>query len=367
MGAEPFALIAGGGTGGHIYPAIAIADALVARGHDRAKIQFVGSASGMEGRLVPDAGYSVILLPGKGITRKFGVESLKATVGLIHALLRAVVLVRRLRPSVVVSVGGYAAAPCAMAAVLWRVPLVQCEANAVPGAVNRLLGRFAAVNAVALPNTRLPRAEVTGNCVRPEIANLDRSSVPSQAARGALGLPLVGFCVAAFGGSLGSKRINAATVELAELWKERTDVAIHHVIGRRDWNLPGRRPSSGNYDAVEYQNQMGLLYAAADVVVCRSGSTTVGELSAAGVPSVLVPLPGAPGDHQTANARALQAVGAAVLVPDGQCDGTKLDAVLSELVDNPERLDSMSGAAQGLAIPDAASKVAGLVEKVARG
>lgn len=366
MAAKPFALIAGGGTGGHIYPAIAIADALVGAGHDPSTIRFVGSASGMEGRLVPDAGYEITLLPGKGIPRKLSWQSLRSVAGLLWGLARAVFLVKSLQPRVVLSVGGYAAAPCAMAAVLWRVPLIQCEANAVPGAVNRLLGRYAKVNAVALPNTKLPRAQITGNCVRPDIAGVDRSEMAQRAARRQLGLPVDRFCVAAFGGSLGSRRINEAVTQLAEQWVTNQSVVIHHVVGRRDWSLGDRRTSGAVYDAVEYQDRMDLLYAAADIVICRSGSTTVGELSAAGVPSVLVPLPGAPGDHQTANAKALAAVGAAVLVPDSECNGEKLANVLQPFVEDPSRLDHMSSAARGLAIPNAAAKVAILAESHAR-
>lgn len=180
---DVYALIAGGGTGGHINPALAIADALAARGHAKEAIRFAGSRRGLEARLVPEAGYEITLLPGRGISRELSRESIGAVCGLIVAFFKAIFLVHRLKPRVIVSVGGYASAPVALAAVLLRAPLVLAESNAVPGAANRLVGRMAKASAVALEGTSLPRAVVTGNPVRPEIAYLDRSAEARQAAK----------------------------------------------------------------------------------------------------------------------------------------------------------------------------------------
>ncbi len=365
-------MVAGGGTAGHVLPALAIGHALVAAGHPQSSIHFVGSRRGIEARLVPDAGFEVTLLPGRGVVRHLDRENLGAVAGLVRALAMALGLVARRRPAVVVSVGGYAGLPCALAAVALRVPLVVAESNAVPGGANRLVGRLARASAVAFEGTALPRAVVTGNPVSPEMAAVDRSPEGRAAARTRLGLLEERMVVAVFGGSLGALRINQATLGLARAWADRRDLAIYHVVGRRDWpevarDLP-RAPGGGLvYQGVEYEEHMDQVLAAADVVVCRAGATSVAELAVAGVPSVLVPLPGAPGDHQTANARAMVDAGGAVLLVDQQCTPTGLAEVLGSLLAQPGRLATMGRAAARRGRPDAASRVVELIESHARG
>ena len=366
-----WAVVAGGGTAGHVLPALAAAGALVAGGRAAASIHFVGSSRGQEARLVPDAGYAITLLPGRGVARRLTADNVGAVTGLVRAALRALVLTARRRPAVVLSVGGYASVPCAAAAVVLRVPLVVHEQNAVPGLANRLAGRFARASAVSFGGTPLPRAVVTGNPVRPEVLAVDRSPGGRAAARSELGLPADGAVVAVFGGSLGARRINDATCGLVETWAGRPGLAVRHVVGARDWDaLAGRmhRPTPGglDYRPVEYEDRMPLLYAAADVVVGRAGGTTVAELAAVGVPAVLVPLPIAPNDHQTANAAALVRAGAAVLVPDAELTAERLAAVLESLLADPGRLAAMGEAGLGMARPDAAERVAALVEQHAR-
>jgi UDP-N-acetylglucosamine--N-acetylmuramyl-(pentapeptide) pyrophosphoryl-undecaprenol N-acetylglucosamine transferase len=353
-------------------PAIAIARALVDAGHPADTIHFVGSARGMEGRLVPAAGFEITLLPGRGIVRALRWSNVGAVAGTVLAVGRAVGIVARRRPAVVVSVGGYASVPCVVAAALLRVPLVVAEQNAVPGLANRLAGRFARASAVSFAGTPLPRAVVTGNPVRPEMCAVDRSAAGRRTARLALGLPEDATVVAVAGGSLGARRINDAAVGLAREWASRSGLVIYHVIGARDHDaLVARRPETDPgglvYRQVRFEDRMDLLYGAADVAVQRSGASTVFELAAAGVPSILVPLPGAPGDHQTANARRLESVGAAVVVSDAELDVTRLAAILDPLLADPARLDSMGRVATTLARPEAASDVAALAERYARG
>lgn len=367
-------LLAGGGTAGHVVPALAVARALVARGHRPDSLHFVGSARGQEAHMVPEAGFSVTLLPGRGISRRLTGRALianaGAVAGLAAAVVRAVALVARLRPGVVLSVGGYASVPAAAAAVALRRPLVLHEQNAVPGASNRLFARFARASAVSFEGTPLPRAVVTGNPVRPEIAAVDRSPAAVAAARLALGLPVDAVLVAVTGGSLGARRINEAVFGLVRDWAGRTDVAVRHAVGRRDWaavqaELP--RPGAGGlcYQPVEFEDRMADLLVAADVAVCRAGGS-VAELAAAGVPSVLVPLPGAPGDHQTANAIAMVRAGAAVVVPDCDLTAERLAAELTPLVEDAPRRAAMAAAAASLGRPDAADRVADLLERHAR-
>jgi UDP-N-acetylglucosamine--N-acetylmuramyl-(pentapeptide) pyrophosphoryl-undecaprenol N-acetylglucosamine transferase len=360
-------VVAGGGTAGHVLPGLAVARALVGAGHPPDTIHWVGSETGIEGRLVPEAGFGITLLPGRGIERRLSAASVAATFNLGRAVARALGIVSRLRPAVVVALGGYASVPCALAAVRHRVPVVVCEQNAVPGAANRLVGRFARAAAVSFPGTALPRAVVTGNPVRPEVLAVDRRR-DRDSARRALRLPLDRRVLTVFGGSLGARRINFALLSALEGWAGRGDLAVRHVVGRRDWKMVQdavpQLPEAGvAYEPVEYEDRMDLVLAAADLAVCRAGATTVAELAVVGLPAVLVPLPGAPGDHQTANARHLADAGAAVLVPDAELDGARLAAEVDTLLGAPDRLQAMSEAAAGVARRDAAQQVAALVER----
>jgi UDP-N-acetylglucosamine--N-acetylmuramyl-(pentapeptide) pyrophosphoryl-undecaprenol N-acetylglucosamine transferase len=376
-----YALVAGGGTAGHLQPALAIAEALVEAGHDRDSIEFVGSRRGQDRITLDGRGFPFTLLPGRGIVRSLRPRDLVANIGAVAGLAVAAVrglgVVSRAQPRVVVSVGGYASLAASMAAVVRGVPLVLVNVDAVAGAANRLLGRFARASAVGWEGSRLPRAVVTGTPVRPEIAAVDRGAEARPAARRRLGLPTDRFTVAVFGGSLGAHRINQAVFGLSDRWQDRPDRSIYHIVGRREWEeRPGAGPgvvegSGGPADPdptglalvrVPYRDGMEDVYAAADLVVCRAGAMTVAELTVAGVPSILVPLPGAPGDHQTANARVLERAGAALLLADDRCDAAALDVALDGLLSQPGLLQSMGAAARALGRPDAAAAGARVVE-----
>ena len=368
-----WALVAGGGTAGHVLPGVAVAKELVAQGHDPSEIHFVGAERGIERTLVPDAGFGITLLPGRGIQRKLTLDNVGAVLGLVRAMFQAVGLVRRTRPSVVLAVGGFASAAVAVAAVLWRVPLVVADQNARAGAANRLVARFAAACAVPFPETDLPRTVVTGNPVRDEVLAVGAHR-DQAAARAGLGVPEGRTLVVEFAGSLGSRRLNDATFECARRWAGRDDLAIYHVVGGRDWDddrVPAELtalPADGSglwYRAVRYEDRMDRVLAAADLAVCRSGGTTVAELAVVGVPSVLVPLPIATRDHQRFNAGPLVAAGAAVLVEDAEFDGDRMEAEVLPLLETG-RLAQMSAAAKSLGRPDAAAAVAALVSEAAR-
>jgi undecaprenyldiphospho-muramoylpentapeptide beta-N-acetylglucosaminyltransferase len=364
------AIVTGGGTAGHVLPALAIADALVAAGHDRSSIHYAGAERGIEARLVPPTGYPSTLLPGRGIQRRLTPANLAAVAGLLLAGVRALRLVRRLRPAVVIAVGGYASVAVGLAAVVWRVPLVVAEQNQAPGAANRLLARFAAAAAVSFPDTPLPRAVVTGNPIRAEI--LERAAAPDPAAaKQALGVDPDRRLVLAFGGSLGALRLNEAVVGAALAWRGRTDLAVHHVVGRRDWDdISARVPAELDglaYRAVPYEDEMPTALAAADVVVCRSGSSTCFEVAAMGLPSILVPSPYVTADQQTGNARHLVEAGAAVLVPDAELDAERLVEEVERLLADEAAMAAMAAAARRWARPDAAREIAALAEAHARG
>lgn len=362
--------IAGGGTAGHVLPGIAVAKELVAAGHDASQIWFVGSERGLETRLVPEEGFPLVALPGRGIQRRLTVENLGAAWGLMRGVLRGMWLTLRVRPHLVVALGGYASIPCAVAAAVARIPMVVMEQNALAGAANRISGRFAKVSAVPFESTDLPRAVVTGNPVRSEVLAVDRERDRGRA-RSQLGLPDDRTVIGVFSGSLGATRINEAVDGLALRWSDRGDIAIHHVTGSRDWERRARvqEPLSEGrlFHLVKpYEDRMDLLLAACDMVICRSGGTTVAELAVVGMPSVLVPFPGAPRDHQRANARELVEAGAALLVGDAELDTDVLVEIVAPVLDDPGRLARMADAASGLGRRDAASAVADLIERNAR-
>lgn len=368
-GEETFALIAGGGTAGHLLPGLAVAEALVADGHDRSTIHFVGSRRGPEAELVPAAGFTVDVLPGRGIQRRLTPANIGAILDLLRALWTGIRLVGRHRPSVVVVLGGYASFACGLGAVLRRRPIVLLEQNRRAGAVNRFLRRFASASAVSFPGTDLPRATVTGNPLRPEIRAVAERPDPA-AAREALDLPADRTVVAVFAGSLGSRRINEAMREVVHRWAARSDLAVHHVVGRRDHDsflptVPDLPEDGILYRVVPYEDRMHLLLDAADLAVTRSGGG-VFELMATGVPAVLVPLPIATRDHQMANARAVEETGGAIVVADADLDADRLEAVLTELLGDPEQLVRRSEAMRAAATVDAAERAAALIETAAR-
>lgn len=363
-------VIAGGGTAGHVLPGISIGQELMSRGCAQSAIHYVGSSRGIEDRLVPAAGFELTVLRGRGIQRRLTLANIGAAVGLAAAMVRAIVLIGRRRPAVVVGLGGYASLACGVAALLWRIPLVITEQNAVPGAANRFLSRWARASAVSFEGTDLPRAVVTGNPVRAEILAVDRGRDRS-AARRRIGVEGDRSVMAVFGGSLGALRINEAVLASLPAWHDRDDLHIRHVAGRRDHDdLARRAPLEDtaplSYDLIEYEDDMPTVYAAADLVVCRAGATSVAELAVVGCPAILVPLPSAPGDHQTANARALADAGGATIVADADLDAARLSSEVDGLLSDPESLVAMGKAASAFARRDAAAAVVDLVEAHAR-
>jgi len=364
-----FAIISGGGTAGHVLPGLAIAGALVDHGHARDTIHFVGSEGRIEERLVPEAGYEVTLLPGRGIERKLTLRNLAAIAGIVQAFWRALLLVGQLRPKVVVAVGGYASVAVALAAWLRRIPIVVAEQNAIPGAANRLVARFAKVAAVSFPDTDLPRAVVTGNPIRPEVLRIDRAR-DGAAARSALHVDPKRRVLLVTGGSLGALRLNEATLAALDSWRGRDDLAVRHVVGDRDWDKlhADARTDTGSlqYLPVRYDDDMPGTLTAADVAVTRAGSSTCFELAAAGLPAILVPSPYVTADHQTANARHMAAAGAALVVPDDELSAARLVAEVDHLLADPERLVAMTDAMHAFARPKAADAIATIAEEHAR-
>ncbi len=386
-------LITGGGTAGHTNPGIAVGQALVSLGLATDEVHFVGGVRGNERDLVPEAGFTIDLLPGRGIQRSLSPRGLAANVGAVAGLLAGLVkglaIVARRRPRAVLCLGGYAAFAVSAAAVVLRVPLVVTEQNARASAVNRLFGRFAKANAIPFPDTDLPDGVLTGNPIRPSIveavagADAERAATglveryadqqPAGPGAGSLVGPSRPTIVAVWAGSLGATRINTAVNDLAGRWSERDDVVLYHVVGRRDWESHGgpQPAQTMPYLRVAYENHMPDLLVAADVAVCRAGASTVTELAVAGLPAVLVPLPNAPRDHQRANTGELEEAGAAIVIDDAEVDGARLAELLDPLVGrSPEaaaRREAMATAARSVARPDAATDVGRLLLTVSGG
>lgn len=351
----------------------AIADALRARGLAPDQLRYVGARRGLEANVLANQVVELTLLPGRGLQRSFHVrailDNLSALGGLTGAILIALYRVGRWRPAAVVSVGGYASFAAALAAVLWRRPLILVELDAAPGAAQRALGRFARRRCTAFPSDD-PSAVLTGGPLRRSILALDRTPDVRRAQRATLDPPIDARrrVIVVMTGSLGAASVNCATLELARLWADRDDRTLWHVTGRRDYlDVLAARPATTalDYRLVDFAD-MSVLWSVADAAVCRAGSTTIGELTALGIPSILVPLPGAPGDHQTLNARSLVAAGGALLMRDNELSGASLARALDAICSD-EHHSSMSAAAARAGHRDAAETIADVVLRVASG
>ncbi len=361
-------LIVGGGTAGHVLPGVAIGQELLERGMSPDEVHFVGSERGVEHKLVPAAGFPLTLLPGRGIARKLTKDNVGAVIGLLRAFVTSFSLLRSHRPDVVVALGGYASVPAGLWAVLLRVPVVVAEQNAVPGLANRIIGRFAKACAVSYEGTDLPRSVWTGNPVRPEILAVADGSMPREQARAALKTDPERKLLVVFGGSLGARTINNALLGALGELSDRSDLEIRHIIGRRDFeDIVSRVPLADDdalvYTPIEYEDDMATVFAACDLVICRAGATSCAELAVTGTPAVLIPLPGAPGDHQTANARALAKPGGAEIIADSELSPGRFVDVVNRLTSRDETLIEMADNARAVGRPDAARAVVDVVEE----
>jgi UDP-N-acetylglucosamine--N-acetylmuramyl-(pentapeptide) pyrophosphoryl-undecaprenol N-acetylglucosamine transferase len=350
-------VIMAGGTGGHVFPALAIAARLRQRG---VAVSWLGTRHGIEAELVPQAGYAIDWISVSGLRGRGLVGWLLAPARLALALLQALAALRRRRPAAVLGLGGFASGPGGVAAWLLAIPLLVHEQNAVPGLTNRLLARLASRVMEGFPGTFPPASGAfpTGNPVRPEIAALP----PPEARLADRGGPLR---LLVLGGSLGAAALNAAVPAAAARLPGRLD--IRHQAGRAKFEATRAAYAEAGVAArVEpFIDDMAAAYRWADLVLCRAGALTVAELAAAGVGAVLVPFPHAVDDHQTANAGYLVAAGAAELLPQSELDGARLAARLEALAGDRPRLLAMALAARSVARPAATDLVAAHCLRVA--
>jgi UDP-N-acetylglucosamine--N-acetylmuramyl-(pentapeptide) pyrophosphoryl-undecaprenol N-acetylglucosamine transferase len=359
MNAAPVMILAGG-TGGHIFPGLAVADALRARG---IPVVWLGSRHGLENRLVPAANLPLESIEVSGLRGKGALALLMAPLRLIRSLWQALRIVRRHRPRSVLSLGGFAAGPGGLAAWMLRRPLLVHEQNRVPGLTNRTLAHLARRVLCGFPDAFADRfaAEAVGNPVRPEIAALP---VPSQRFAGRDGMRHL----LVLGGSQGARALNAAVpVAIAALGDEMR-IEVRHQCGERHQQQAQQAYAAAGVDASieSFIGDMAEAYAWADLVICRSGALTLAELCAVGVGSVLVPYPHAVDDHQTRNAEFLVANGGAYLAPEGETLAQELTVLLKQLLPSRVRMLEMANAARGQARAGAAQRVADLCLEEAR-
>ncbi len=352
-------LIAGGGTGGHLFPGIAVAQELRRR-DAAARILFVGTRRGIEVRAVPKAGFELALLPVAALRGGGLAGLLLGLARLPWALWRALRLVRAFRPQIAVSVGGYAAGPAVLASRLLGVPTVVMEQNALPGWTNRVLARLARRVLAGLPVAGLPPAKVKvlGNPVRHELLAVgERPYAPHRPAR-----------LLVFGGSQGARALNQVMTQVVpRLRLGGVAVEVVHQTGEAELATvrDAYRAAGVQVDVRPFIDDMATAYADADLVLCRSGAMTLAELGVCGRPAILVPFPFAVDDHQTANARIFADAGAAVLLPQQELEPVRLTTLLGELLADPARLATMAAAAKGLGRPRAVVEIAdALVEEV---
>lgn len=371
----PRIVLSGGGTGGHITPALATAQALKALRPDL-DVEFVGTADRLEATLVPAAGWRLHTVRSRPLRRKVSLSNLAVPAVVLSSALTLRRLLRERGVLAAGAFGGYTAGPLAAAARLAGVPLVLHEQNAVPGLTNRIAARWARRVAISVPGVehRFPhpdRVVFTGNPVRAEVrglASADREALRAEAAA-AFGLRPDRRTLLVFGGSLGAERLNSAAVGAAASLAALGDVQVLHAAGQRDaervaaaWQAAVAAPPVA---CVPFIERMDLAYALADLVLCRSGASTIAELTACGLPSILVPYPYAAADEQTANAAALTQAGAAVLVPDAELTAERLLEVAGPLLTDSKACSEMGAAARALGRPDAASAVARLLLEAA--
>jgi UDP-N-acetylglucosamine--N-acetylmuramyl-(pentapeptide) pyrophosphoryl-undecaprenol N-acetylglucosamine transferase len=344
-------LVMAGGTGGHVYPALAVARELQAHDQD---IVWLGTQRGLEARVVPAAGIDMEWISVKGLRRKGIIALLVAPLQLAWALMQAISVIWRRRPSAVLGMGGFASGPGGLAAWLTRRPLVIHEQNAVAGLTNRLLARLARVVLQAFPGSFNSKvvAETVGNPVRSDIASVATPSVRYSERDGPLRLLVVG-------GSQGALALNLTVPEALSMLDESQRPLVRHQCGER--TLEEARAAYAKHavdvDLVPFIEDMAAAYAWADLVVCRSGALTVAELCAVGLPALFVPYPGAVDDHQTANARPMADAGAAIIIDESMLSPAVLAEQLRDWLRSRAELQRKAEKARDLAKPSALTRI----------
>lgn len=356
-------LIAGGGTGGHLYPALALADALKEK-DDQAQVVFVGSEEGMEARIVPSRSFALRLLKVRSFSGRPSLRWFLSGFLLMVALIKSSLIIRQEKPDLVMGFGGYVSAPVLLCALLERKRTAIHEQNVVPGRANRILAPFVNLVCLSFEESRVyfkraRKVVCTGNPVRFREKSPDRDQARTQ-----LGLDRRRFTVGVMGGSQGARSINAATLKVYERLRDRSDLQMIHITGRARFSevedeLSRIRKIEGGalYRIFPYMEEMNLFYQACDLVVARSGATTVAEISFFGLPAILIPYPYATQDHQRLNAEVLANKGAALVILDKDLKGEILAEKIKELMEGRGGYEEMQKRAKEIALESAAERM----------
>lgn len=344
-------LLAGGGTGGHLFPAVALAQLLLDQDKD-AKVLFVGTERGLEKRMLPKLGLPLATVDMVGVVGRGWRGRFELIPRLLKSLVQAGKILSRFKPDMVIGVGGYASVPVLLAAKMKRIPYIIHEQNAIPGLSNRLLGRWAKLICLSLPDSgdcfAAEKTVLTGNPLRAGFEN-----VPAEIADN--GRLLV------FGGSRGARAINKTVVSMLPLLKkEKKAPFILHQTGDDDLREVKDAYKKANYanaSVVPFIDDMATAYAEASLVVCRAGATTLAELTACGRPAILIPFPHAAADHQTANAKKLESAGAARMLVQENLTAETLAQLVNEMLRQKEVLQQMADQGRKLGLPDAATQI----------
>lgn len=358
-------IMSGGGTGGHIYPAITIVRA-IQKYIPSCEVLFIGTQQGLEADIIPQEGFEIRMIDVRGFERRLSLKNIQTIFKTIGSVWKSREIIRNFKPDIVIGTGGYVCGPVLLAASMMNIPTMIQEQNVIPGVTNKILSRFVDKIAVGYEEalTYFPYQEkgfVSGNPIRPEILSATREEGII-----ALGLDPAKRTILISGGSRGARSINQAMIEVYQQFAGREDIQLLHVTGQSEYNgIVGKLQEccidtikAGNIIITPYLYNMPLALAAADLAIFRAGAVGLAELTARGIPAILVPYPYAAENHQEFNARVMEQKGAAVVIRDAELTGNRLTNVISDLINSPKKLNEMAAASKKIGCPEAAETIA---------
>lgn len=361
-------IIAGGGTAGHINPGLAIAKYIKQKSPD-AEIIFVGTKNGLETKLIPREGFELKLIKVRGFKRKLSLDTLKAVKELFQGILEARRVIKEYKPDLVIGTGGYVCGPVLFNASRMKIPTLVHEQNAFPGVTNRILSRFVDTVAISFKESKKffkdeGKLILTGNPIRSEMLQTDRNN-----SRTKLGLSQDKPVVVIFGGSRGAEKINESVCRMLLEHYDEKDFSMVFATGEDQFEKISGRLADRNFNTVSvtpYIYNMADVMASADLMICRAGAITISELTALGVPSIIIPSPYVTANHQEHNARALEEQGAAVVILEKDIDGSILYQQIMSLLKDKEQLGKMSRNARKMGITNASEKIYSIIQDLLR-
>ncbi|MBC8014247.1 MAG: undecaprenyldiphospho-muramoylpentapeptide beta-N-acetylglucosaminyltransferase [Sporomusaceae bacterium] len=358
-------IMSGGGTGGHIYPAITIIRA-IQKQVQSCEVLFVGTQHGLEYDIIPKEGFELSTIDVRGFERRLSVQNVLTIIKTVGSVWQARQIISKFKPDIVIGTGGYVCGPVLLAASLMGIPTMIQEQNVIPGITNKILARFVDKIAVGYAEAKgyfshQEKVFTSGNPIRPEVVFATRDEGVT-----ALGLDPAKRTILISGGSRGARSINQAMIQVHQQFAGRQDVQLLHVTGQSEYNdIVGKlkqccidTTKAGNIIIKPYLYNMPQALATADIAIFRAGAVGLAELTARGVPSILIPYPFAAENHQEFNARVMEKQGAAVVIRDTELNGTRLVEAINDLVNSPQKLDAMAAASKKIGCPEAAERIA---------